>query len=164
MNKALLRFFFAALMLSAACAAFAKPQAPDRERFMAELKPYQHRFLVKDLDLSKEQAREFLPVYDKMNEALDRAAEETRALERNTLDNEQASDTELEAAAQAVFELKQKEAKIEMEYFEKFKEVLSPRQLLQLKNSERRFTQSLIKHHRRLSRDRADMTEDSDKQ
>lgn len=166
MNKALLRLIIAAVMTTAALVGYARPHspAPDRERFMAELKPYQHRFLAKDLNLTNEQARDFMAEYDKMNEALEQVAEETRALEKNTLENDKATDTELEAAAQAVFELKQKEARIELEYFEKFKEILSPRQLLQLKSSERRFTQSLIKHHRRMSRDRADMPRDTEQQ
>lgn len=132
----------------------AQKNAPDREQFMAELKPYQHEFLIKELKLSKEQARTFFPVYDEMNSKLEESGNIVRQLERNTLVSEQASDDELLQAAQTVFEQKQKEGAIETEYFIKFKEILTPRQLLQLKSAERRFNQNLLRHHRRKYRDR----------
>lgn len=128
----------------------------DRDKIMAQLKPYKHKFLAKDLELSKEQQRDFLPIYDKMDEELLKINEDTRRLERSVSENNDATETEIEAASRAVFEQKQKEAQIELSYYEKFKEVLSPRQLLKLKSSERRFTQWIVRHHRRLSRDRVE--------
>ena len=127
---------------------------------MEQLRPYQHEFLTKELKLSRDQAREFFAVYDKMDEELQQIADETRELERQALENADASDTELEAASQAVFAQKQKEGKIEMEYYEKFKEILTPRQLLQLKGAERQFTQRLLRQHRKLKRGRGAGMED----
>ena len=75
---------------------------------------------------------------------------ETRELERSINEDKNASDTEIEAAAAAVFNQKEREGKIENEYFEKFKEVLTPRQLLRLKSAEKKFTQRLVRHHKRL--------------
>ncbi len=128
----------------------------DRDKIMEQLKPYKHKFLVKDLDLSKEQQRDFLPIYDKMDDELLKINEDTRRLERSVSENNDASEIEIEAASRAVFEQKQKEAQIELSYYDKFKEILSPRQLLKLKSSERRFTQWIVRHHRRLSRDRGE--------
>ena len=105
---------------------------------MAELRPYQREFISRELDLTKDQERRFFPIYEEMNDRIDSLNEETRELERRTIDTPDASDTELEAAAQAVFDLKQKEGRIEAEYFEKFKEILTPRQLLKLKSAERK--------------------------
>ena len=129
---------------------------PDRDRIMSELKPYKHDFLTKDLKLDKEQAQKFLPIYDEMDEQLMKINDETRSLERNVMDNKDASDTEIEAAARAVFQQKQREAEVELAYYDKFKEILTPRQLLRLKGAERRFNQFLVRHHRKLVRERND--------
>lgn len=121
----------------------------DRQRWLSELRTYKHDYLVKELDLTKDQQREFFPLYDKMEDEVERISSETRALEAKA-DNKDASDLEIENAARTVFEQKRAEGQIEMTYFEKFKEILSPRQLLRLKNAERKFTQQLVKHHRRM--------------
>ena len=78
----------------------------DRDKIMAQLKPYKHKFLAKDLELSKEQQRDFLPIYDKMDEELLKINEDTRRLERSVSENNDATETEIEAASRAVFEQK----------------------------------------------------------
>ena len=55
-----------------------------------------------------------------------------------------------ESAASAVYSQKEREGKVEMEYYDKFKGILTPRQLLGLKSAEKRFTQQLVRYHRRL--------------
>ena len=57
------------------------PRPDDRERFRAEVRNYKHEFLARELDMSKEQQREFFPVYDEMDDAIDKIATETRDLE-----------------------------------------------------------------------------------
>lgn len=146
-----------------ALAAYAQPKGkggPDREKFYEQLRPYQHEFLTKELDLSKEQARDFFPIYDKMDDELKKIGNETRELERDVLKNKEATDTEIEAASQAIFAQKEKEGKIELEYYNKFKEILQPRQLLKLKSAERRFTQRLLRQHNKLSKGRGEKHED----
>lgn len=87
-----------------------------------------------------------------MDDQLQQIGAETRDLERNVLENVEASDTEVEAAAAAIYSQKQREGKVEAEYYEQFKEILSPRQLLKLKSAERKFTQQLVRQHRRSMR------------
>lgn len=157
MHTGLFRVFLSLVLFAVTLPAIAQTmepqQGPDRDKFLAQLRPYQHEFLAKELKLSKEQARDFMPVYDKMDDELRQVADETRELERKAMENPDASDTELEAASQAIFAQKQKEGKIEMEYYEKFKQILTPRQLLGLKSAERQFTQRLLREHRKLRRD-----------
>ena len=43
--------------------------------------------------------------------------------------------------------MKGKEAAVEKQYFAKFKTVLTPKQLFQLKRAERKFTDKLMKEH-----------------
>lgn len=127
----------------------------NRERYINEIRAYKHNYIAKELELSKEQQKEFFTVYDEMEDELMKINDETRELERKTEADKDASDTELEAAATAIFSQKQKEGEIEMSYFDKFKKILNNRQLLRLKNTERKFTQQLVRHHRRLQRERA---------
>lgn len=149
------RILLLSLSLVLALTVFAQPKGkggPDRDKFYEQLRPYQHDFLSKELDLSKEQAREFFPIYDQMDDELQKIGNETRELEKQVLKNDEATDTEIEAASQAVFAQKEKEGKIELEYYEKFKQILEPRQLLKLKSAERRFTQRLLRQHNKLSK------------
>lgn len=151
MNKRILLSLV--ILISALCplrpAAQDRLSDSDRQRWLSELRTYKHDYLVKELDLTKDQQREFFPLYDKMEDEVEHISSETRALEAKA-DNKDASDLEIENAARTVFEQKRAEGQIEMTYFEKFKEILSPRQLLRLKNAERKFTQQLVKHHRRM--------------
>lgn len=128
------------------------PQLDDegRQKWMTELRNYKHEFMTKELDLSKEQQRDFFAEYDCMEDRLNSLNIDTRELEQRTLSNPEASEVELEATARALFNLKSEESKIELEYFDKFKNILTPKQLIRLKNTERKFTQQLVQHHRRL--------------
>lgn len=123
----------------------------ERGKALEELKPYQHKFIVKELQLDKEQEQAFFPVYDKMNQELMTVNSEARELERKAMANEEASDTELEAVAAAIYGQKAREGAIEEQYYTQFKNILTPRQLIGLKAAERRFTQYLLRHHRRIS-------------
>lgn len=118
-----------------------------REEWLNEMRNVKHDYIARDLDLSDKQQEEFFPVYDEMDNMLNQISTETRELEQKVSDNENASDIEIETVARALFEQKVREGKLEIEYFDKFKEILSPRQLLRLKNTERKFTQQLVRQH-----------------
>ena len=85
-----------------------------------------------------------------MDAEIGRLNHEMRQLERNIRKNgEKVTDTEYEKAAEAQFEIRTKEAAIERSYFPKFKQILTPRQLYELKNAERDFNRNLMDKHRR---------------
>ncbi len=136
--------------LSTVYAQQSQPDEPDRQKWMTEMRNFKHDFLAKDLDLSKEQQQEFFASYDEMEDRINRLNAETRDLEQRVLADDDATDVELDAAARAVYQLKNEESKIELEYFDQFKKILRPQQLIRLKNAERKFTQQLMNHHRRL--------------
>ena len=125
------------------------PSSDDRDRYVTEIRAYKHNFLTKALDLNKETQRNFFALYDQMEDELMQMQMETRALEQKIEDDSDASNTELEAAAAAIYGQKEREGKLEMEYFQKFKEILTPRQLIKLRSSEKKFNQSLLKHQRK---------------
>lgn len=126
--------------------------AEDRQKYLSEMRQYKHDFLVKELDLTRDQQNSFFPVYDKMDDELTQVAEDIRDLEDKVDSDDKASDIEIEAAARAMFEQKSKEGDIEKAYFDKFKSILSPRQLLKLKSAERKFTQQLVRQHGRAKK------------
>lgn len=145
----------AAVAILAFICSFASAQQPldenERDKVFSEMRTYKHDFLTRSLNLSKEQQRDFFPVYDELDDRLIQLNKETRDLERSVCSDKNASDTEIDAAAAAVYSQKEREGKIEMEYYSRFQEILTPRQLLHLKSAEKRFTQKLVRHHRRLS-------------
>lgn len=123
----------------------------DRQRWLAEMREYKHEFLTKELNLTKEQQKEFFTLYDDMEDDIERINVETRQLENRLEKNNDASDLELENGARTIFEQKRAEGQIEMTYFEKFQQILTPRQLAKLKVAERRWNQQLVNHHRRMA-------------
>lgn len=139
---------------ASSAAAQQQPENLDVEKVLAEIRPYKHDFFIKKLKLTKEQASEYLPLYDQMEDELMSINQEIRELERTVLENPSATDEEIEAAARATFEQKQREAQTEMAYFEKFSNILTPRQLLKIKSVEKQFTQRLARTHRKMRRNR----------
>lgn len=121
-----------------------------RQKWMTELRNYKHDFLIRELDIPSDKQKEFFTEYDSMENRINELNIQTRSLEQKVISDPDASDVEIEAAARAQFELKGEESRIELEYYEKFKDILTPKQLIRIKNAERKFTQQLMQHHRRL--------------
>lgn len=141
--------FIVAMLLAVPGYAQDKPNI-DRKEWFKELRQYKHKFLAKELELTKEQEEKFFPMYDEMDDAVWKVNREARGLERK-IDKTQGkvSDLEYEKAAEAMYEAKGKEAAVEKQYFAKFKTVLSPKQLFKLKQAERKFMDKLMKEHSR---------------
>lgn len=131
---------------------FAKGQEDtDKVKFIKEFREYKHRFLAKQLDLTKEQEAAFFEEYDKMEAETDKVAAETRELERKIAEStDDVSDLEYDTATDAIFELKIKEGEIEKSYLDKFRSILTKKQLFLLKSAERNFNKELVQHQHRL--------------
>jgi len=118
-----------------------------RKQYAEKLLAFKHQILTRELDLTRDQANKFFPIYDKMEAELERIGRETRILEQKTLNNPTATTLECESTAYALFEQKKNEAEIELRYFEQFKNILEPRQLLKLKSAERKFRAEILKYY-----------------
>lgn len=146
------KILIAALVLTACAPILAPAQSisdEDRTAWTGEMRRYKHQWLTKELELTTEQSHEFFDKYDEMEAELERVYRETRTLETRTLRDDKATDTECEAAARAIFEQKKNEAEIELRYFDKFKQILTPKQLLKLRSAERSFVQHVVNAHKR---------------
>lgn len=148
MKKLLLTLVIAVTALAAS----AQFSPAERQRWLGEMRNLKHDFIAKELSLTKDQEREFFPLYDKMEDEIAALNAQTREDEARVAADRDATDLEMENTARTVFEQKRAEGQIEMTYFEKYKTILTPKQLLQLKNAERKFTQQLVNRHRRVKR------------
>lgn len=131
----------------------AQAQGPsNKERWMQEYHQYKHDFLIKEIGLSEEQQKEFFPLYDEMQMAImgiNREAKEAEEALSSRTDTP--TDEEYTAVAKQLSEAKGKEAIMEIDFFEKFSKILTPKQLFELKRAEDRFSRSMLMHHRRNS-------------
>ena len=125
------------------------PSENQRQEYLENLRNYKHDFFKKDLNLTREQENSFFRAYDQMDEELLKIGDETRALERKISNDAGATDTEIESAARVLFEQKKKEGEVELKYFEEFKKILTKRQLLKLKDTERKFNRALLGNSRK---------------
>lgn len=108
-----------------------------RQKVLEDIREFKHNAFAQQLSLSNEQQEEFFKLYDQMDDELMAVNEETRKLERKVRDNDEAADAEVLAAARALYNQKKTEADIEQKYFEKFSDILTPRQMLNLRTVER---------------------------
>ena len=125
-------------------------QCANRQRYLSEVRDHKHEFLARELAIPQENRREFFELYDARENELMVLDTETRQLERDMRRDTTAGDMQLESALTAIYSQKLKEGEIEMRYARELKRVLTPRQLLQLKDAERRFNRTLMRQHRRM--------------
>lgn len=125
-----------------------------REKWMTEIRQYKRVYFTRELDLSRDQQNAFYPLYEEMEDKIIQVNDEARTMEKRVADLENATDLEYLKSTEATYDAKLREAEIEKEYMEKFKTILTPKQLFKLKAVERQFSRELMKQHHRL-RDKA---------
>lgn len=133
----------------------AQTSQPDsnRSKWFKEVREKKHQFLIKELELKKEQQKQFFEIYDSMDDELRQVQRDTRKMEKRVQEaGDDASDLDYEKATDALYEAKQKEGAIELKYKEEFKKVLTPKQLFKLKGAERKFTKDLMEHHQKIKK------------
>ena len=151
--KHLFRYTIALIVAATCCTvAYAAPQQKkfserDRQKGLAEMRNFKHAMFTRELDLTKDQQEKFFDEYDKMDDELMEVGREVRELEIRVKNDANATDAEYTEAAKAMFELKKREAEIELSYFDKFAEILTPRQLMKIKPTERKIAMRLANYH-----------------
>lgn len=148
---------FAVFVLSARLSA-QELNEEDRNRYVTQIRAYKHDYFVKELDLNKEQQNAFFELYDRMEDRIIEISTDVRELENKAL-SENATPEEIDAAVASLYSQKLREGEIEMEFYEKFKNTLTPRQLVLLKQAERKFNQQLMRQHRRIRGERMNARE-----
>lgn len=121
-----------------------------RDQWMTEMRQYKRIYFNKELDLSREQQNKFYPLYEEMENQIFKINDEARAMEKRVGEMDDPSDLEYEKATEAMYDASVREADLEREYMEKFKSILSHKQLFRLKAVERQFNRELMRQHHRL--------------
>ncbi len=140
---------FTLVALICLTSATASAQNRDRKQFRDDIREYKHNYFKQKLDLSREQANSFFDLYDIMDDAITALNDEARTLETRIYGAPDGTitDIEYEVATRTLIEVKEKEAAIEKEYYDKFNEILNKKQLFELRKVERDFTMQLLKYH-----------------
>ncbi len=141
------------LLLLIAATALTATARPQREANFNEwakgMREYKHKFLAKELELTRDQQRKFFVLYDQMEDEMEALNADTRAIEDEVTDKaDDATDDDYERAAERLFNIRTREGAIDLKYYDKFKEILTKRQLFQLKGAERKFTREMVKYYR----------------
>ncbi len=107
---------------------------------------FRRDFMTEKIGLTEQEAEKFFPLYDEMEKAKWNIDREARGFARKiSRSDSPVSDTEYEKAAEALLEKEEKIARIEREYFEKFKTILSSEKLFKFKNAQNKFPKALMK-------------------
>ncbi|GAB4277741.1 MAG: hypothetical protein Kow0068_00970 [Marinilabiliales bacterium] len=102
-------------------------------------------FLTNELDLTVEEAQKFWPLYNEMEDKLEKLRKESREARKLAPEKiETLSDSEIEKLLDEQMKRKEEMVAIEMEYYKKFKNVLPIRKVLKLHQAEKDFTHVLL--------------------
>jgi hypothetical protein len=102
-----------------------------------------------DADFNMNQQKQFMPLYEQMEREIYQVNRNARALANEVEKKKNPSDRDYEIAASALSNTRVREGEIEAKYFEKFSKILSKKQLFQLKQTERKFTQEMLSKKRK---------------
>ncbi len=145
-------FIIAATMATAISAQ--NPGRNQRQKWFEEMKELKHEFLAKQLKLSDQQREKFFDIYDRMDEELERLNAENRELERKikTTPAAKVTDVDYDQAIQSQLDLKGRECEIEKRYYAELRNVLSKKQLFELKAAEQEFRMQVMRQHRKIKK------------
>ena len=125
---------------------------PDRKEWFRQMRQFKHKFLIKELSLTQQQQNEFFPVYDSMQDEIEKLQRTTmQACRKVSRAKKAVSDAEYLHAARQATEQKAREGAIEELYFDKFTQILTPEQMFRLHSAERKFTREIMRQHNKMA-------------
>lgn len=142
MNTRIIFKYFVSLliiMVISVSPAFAqKNKGKSRSEMRKEMSEFHLKFLAQEIDLKEDQQKAFFDTYKAMMDERGKVFHETRNLEKR-LKAGNASEQEYESVTNALTSAKEKDAAIEKKYDDKLGKILSPKQLYQLKEAEKKW-------------------------
>lgn len=134
------------LLLIAAVALFALPsmgQKKNREEMHREFREFKIKYIVQEIELPADKAKEFGEIYLQMEEERHKNFSTTRKLEKSVTGNSKSTDADYARLSEALVQSKSKDADITRRYEEKFSKLLTPRQLYKMKDAEESFRRKM---------------------
>lgn len=117
-----------------------------QEQRREEIESFRVAYFTRQVGLNTEEAKKFWPIFNEMQEEIQKLHRERRNRHRAGRDNyENISDVELEKMINEEFVSRQKELDIEKKYHEKFKDVLPMKKLAQFYRAQEGFKRELLK-------------------
>ena len=117
-----------------------------RSKWGQEMLEAKHQMIIKDVGLTPTQQEQFMPLYQEMEREIYQTNRDARKLASEIEKKKSPTDTEYMQAAEALSRAKVREGEIEAKYFEKFTKLLSKRQLFLLKQTETKFTRTMLRN------------------
>jgi len=143
------KIFFILLFLSAAFLSADAQQGQGnqhRKRFnLEEYKQQRNTFLIKEVGLTDDEAKQFLPMSDELMTKKYELNKEVRKEAKVLMSKTTTTQAEYEVLLNKVLDLRIKEAELEKEYYQKFKKVLSAEKLYKYHRAEMKFTKSIVR-------------------
>ncbi|MFO0322101.1 MAG: hypothetical protein ACK504_06715 [Bacteroidota bacterium] len=103
-------------------------------------------FITHKVNLSSQEAQQFWPLYNELNDKLENLKKTFRINYLKNLNAELLTDKEADALLTAEFNLKQKEIDLNKEYYEKYKKILPIKKIALIRMAENEFKKELIKN------------------
>ncbi len=111
-----------------------------------EIESFRVAYFTRQVGLNTDEAKKFWPVYNEMQEEIQKLQRERRMRHRNGREvHENLSDAELEKMINEEFNSRQKELDIEKKYHERYKEILPMKKLAQYYRAQEGFKRELLK-------------------
>ncbi len=136
------------LLLSVNISFIASAQSKEAEREARKDQFFQFRrdFMIEQIGLTGQECEKFFALYDKMEEEKWCIDKEARSFTRKISRSESpVTDIEYEKAAEAMLEKNEKIARIEREYYEQFKTILTSEKLFKFKRAQERLPRAMMK-------------------
>lgn len=137
------------LMLMSVFVFAQRPMEGGRDFNREEAKTLKVGIYTRVLELTTKEAEVFWPVYNEQEAKLETIREEQDEIRRELEKNfSEYSDKEIEERVDRMVELKQKEAEIHAEYYEKFKKVLPIKKVALMHRAEMMYKRALLEKMR----------------
>lgn len=115
-----------------------------RDDWKKELQEFKYQYLTQEVKLTEEQQKPFFELYSQMEAEKAKVGQDCRKLKKKAK-AENATDADYDAAVSAMIDMKLLEAQIEKRYYEKFRTILSSKQLYMLKKAEHEFMKKIMR-------------------
>ncbi|MDE5877452.1 MAG: Spy/CpxP family protein refolding chaperone [Muribaculaceae bacterium] len=139
------KYLLLTLILIATCGLASAQDRCDKSKdeMFREVKEFKMKFLAQELKLSDEQCRPFFDLYSAQMDERHKLWEPAMELERKVKKDPNASEADYNAVSEAINKAKSGEAELEGRYDEKFRKILTPKQIYELKDAENRFREKM---------------------
>ncbi|MBP5561048.1 MAG: hypothetical protein J6X70_04545 [Muribaculaceae bacterium] len=119
-----------------------------RSDWVSKMRDTRHDFIIEKINVSASQKKEFLPLYEAMEDEIYNVHKAARDQAKKVETMSNPTDADYQRAAEAMSNVKFREGEIEKSYYEKFAKILSKKQLFLLKQAEAEFTRNMVKKNK----------------